>query len=506
MSACRPTTSLELLGAAAPSAGHRPWPRFEVDAGALGRPRRRLRRRPVRPAGAVGPRTPHGPRDGVRARDAGAWRSPHRRARRPISRSWRAVHPPAIRLERAIRDLWGLAAEGSPDPALARPRWPAPHQPAAATAAPYHFLPVEGEGLHQIPVGPVHAGIIEPGHFRFTANGETVVRLEQRLGYVHKGIERLLAAPTSRAAPGWLAGSRATAPWPMRLAFARAVEAATGIEPPPRGAMAAGDDGRAGADRQPPGRLRLRLQRRRLRADPRPLRHPARGGAAGRRRLLRPPPDDGPGRAGRRRRPISTAPRRRGCAGWSASCATRSPSSSVHYDGTPSLQDRTVGTGIVSARAGAPIRRPAAMSAAPRAGRSMPAATLPYAPYDDAGVRGAGARRGRRQCARLDPHAARSSRASLCSSSCWPACPAGRSRGAGRGRPRARAWRIVEAFRGDVLVWVRLDADGRIAALPPARPVLVPVAAAGGRDRGQHRRRLPALQQELQLLLRGLDL
>ena len=61
---------------------------------------------------------------------------------------------------------------------------------------PYAFLPAEGEGLHQIPVGPVHAGIIEPGHFRFTANGEHVVRLEQRLGYVHKGIESLMAGAT----------------------------------------------------------------------------------------------------------------------------------------------------------------------------------------------------------------------------------------------------------------------------------------------------------------------
>ncbi len=63
-------------------------------------------------------------------------------------------------------------------------------------AAPYAFLPAEGEGLHQIPVGPVHAGIIEPGHFRFTANGEHVVRLEQRLGYVHKGIEKLMVGAT----------------------------------------------------------------------------------------------------------------------------------------------------------------------------------------------------------------------------------------------------------------------------------------------------------------------
>ena len=72
---------------------------------------------------------------------------------------------------------------------------------------PYQFLPAEGEALHQIAVGPVHAGIIEPGHFRFTANGETVVRLEERLGYVHKGIEGLMAGcDVGRAAR--LAGAR----------------------------------------------------------------------------------------------------------------------------------------------------------------------------------------------------------------------------------------------------------------------------------------------------------
>jgi Ni,Fe-hydrogenase III large subunit len=55
----------------------------------------------------------------------------------------------------------------------------------------YAFVRVEGEGVHEIGVGPVHAGIIEPGHFRFSVVGEKVLRLEQRLGYVHKGIERL---------------------------------------------------------------------------------------------------------------------------------------------------------------------------------------------------------------------------------------------------------------------------------------------------------------------------
>ena len=98
----------------------------------------------------------------------------------------------------------------------------------------YAFLPVDGESLHQIPVGPVHAGIIEPGHFRFTANGETIVRLEERLGYVHKGIESLMARlPIDRAAmlAGRVSGDSTVA---YALAFARAIEAALGIEVPLR--------------------------------------------------------------------------------------------------------------------------------------------------------------------------------------------------------------------------------------------------------------------------------
>jgi Ni,Fe-hydrogenase III large subunit len=80
----------------------------------------------------------------------------------------------------------------------------------------------------------VHAGIIEPGHFRFTANGETVVRLEERLGYAHKGVEGLMAgADLMRAAKlaGRISGDSMVA---YAFAFARAVEAALGIEPPPR--------------------------------------------------------------------------------------------------------------------------------------------------------------------------------------------------------------------------------------------------------------------------------
>jgi Ni,Fe-hydrogenase III large subunit len=133
------------------------------------------------------------------------------------------LHAPAIRLERAMRELAGLQAEGAPD---TRP-WL--HHRGA-----YPFLPAEGESLHQIPVGPVHAGIIEPGHFRFTANGETVVRLEARLGYVHKGIDALMAgASVERAArlAGRVSGDSTVA---YALAFAQALEAALGMEIPPR--------------------------------------------------------------------------------------------------------------------------------------------------------------------------------------------------------------------------------------------------------------------------------
>jgi len=150
-------------------------------------------------------------------------------------------HAPAIRLERAVADLYGLDPVGGRDtrPWLDHGRWGVRHPLGAreaATGAPpaYPFLASEGESLHQIPVGPVHAGIIEPGHFRFTANGETVVRLEERLGYVHKGIEGLMAgAPLAQAAKlaGRTSGDSTVA---YALAFARAVEAAAGIEAPPR--------------------------------------------------------------------------------------------------------------------------------------------------------------------------------------------------------------------------------------------------------------------------------
>lgn len=152
-----------------------------------------------------------------------------------------AKHPPATRLERTIYDLFGLRGTGSVDQRswIDHGRWGVKQPLGAAITAnhspsPYQFSPVEGSGLHQVAVGPVHAGIIEPGHFRFTANGETVVRLEERLGYVHKGIEGLMrGAAITRGAQlaGRTSGDSTVA---YSLAFASAVEDACGVEPTAR--------------------------------------------------------------------------------------------------------------------------------------------------------------------------------------------------------------------------------------------------------------------------------
>jgi Ni,Fe-hydrogenase III large subunit len=157
--------------------------------------------------------------------------------------------PAANRPERHIQDLYGIAFSDHPDSRRwtrhrawkssqypLRKDFPVAGTPLAQTPPGdnYKFLFAHGIGVYEIPVGPVHAGIIEPGHFRFTANGETVVRLEQRLGYVHKGIEALMAgADLEKAArlAGRTSGDSTVA---YATAFARAVEAALEVNVPPR--------------------------------------------------------------------------------------------------------------------------------------------------------------------------------------------------------------------------------------------------------------------------------
>ncbi|HUG63523.1 MAG TPA: hydrogenase expression protein HypE, partial [Methylomirabilota bacterium] len=123
-------------------------------------------------------------------------------------------------------------------PWLDHGRWEIVHPLGAAEAQPgqppYPFLPVEGESLHQVPVGPVHAGIIEPGHFRFTAQGETVVRLEERLGYVHKGIDRLMAGATLAAGAELAGRTSGDSTVAYAFAYAQAAEAALEVAVPER--------------------------------------------------------------------------------------------------------------------------------------------------------------------------------------------------------------------------------------------------------------------------------
>jgi Ni,Fe-hydrogenase III large subunit/Ni,Fe-hydrogenase III component G len=139
--------------------------------------------------------------------------------------------PCATRMQRAMADLSGLHAEGAEDtrPWLDHGLWG-----SATLPAHYAFVRVEGDGVHEIAVGPVHAGIIEPGHFRFSVVGEKVLRLEEHLGYVHKGIEHrfteLAPLDASRLA-GRVSGDSTVA---YAWAYCMALESAWRCEVPPR--------------------------------------------------------------------------------------------------------------------------------------------------------------------------------------------------------------------------------------------------------------------------------
>jgi Ni,Fe-hydrogenase III large subunit/Ni,Fe-hydrogenase III component G len=153
---------------------------------------------------------------------------------------------PAGRFEREMRDLFGVELMGHPQPRplVLHQHWPQDWHPMRADAGPqppmdpdagsFPFAEVEGAGIYEIPVGPVHAGVIEPGHFRFWVVGETIVRMKARLWFVHKGIERLFEGRDLDFALGLsekISGDSAVG---HSLAFVQAVEEALGIEVTPR--------------------------------------------------------------------------------------------------------------------------------------------------------------------------------------------------------------------------------------------------------------------------------
>jgi len=379
-----------------------------------------------------------------------------------------ARHPPALRLERAIRDLFGLRPDGLPDnrPWLDHGRWGVrfpmaldPRGKARPAAPAYRFLAAEGESLHQIPVGPVHAGIIEPGHFRFTANGETLVRLEERLGYVHKGIEELLSGSTiDRAAKlaGRTSGDSTVA---YALAFARAVEHALGLEPPPRAhwlralmaelerlANHLGDIGAICNDaafalmHAHCGVLRERV----LRAADASFGH----------RMMRDCIVPGGVAVDLDRRGVDVL------IDMIGNIRQRFPALVELYDNTASLLDRTVATGVLKP---ALTRQYGAGGFVGRAsGRRFDARMSPgYAPYDRLDFEVPVLEQGDVN-ARIWIRVKEVEQSLSLVEQILERLPRGPLR---RDLPRGggEGMALVEGFRGDVLVWVRLGANGKIA-------------------------------------------
>ncbi|HEU5321673.1 MAG TPA: NADH-quinone oxidoreductase subunit C, partial [Methylomirabilota bacterium] len=154
----------------------------------------------------------------------------------------------ASRFEREIHDLFGLVPLEHPDlrRLAVHQFWPDGYHPLRRDVAartdfrddgrPFPFRRVEGEGIFEITVGPVHAGIIEPGHFRFSVEGETIVNLETRLGFVHKGTEKLFETLPLERTPALaerISGDTAVG---HALAYCQALEALAGCAVPARAA------------------------------------------------------------------------------------------------------------------------------------------------------------------------------------------------------------------------------------------------------------------------------
>ena len=388
-----------------------------------------------------------------------------------------AHHAPAIRLERAVRDLFGFEPQGLPDerPWLDHGKWtiamPLAKKRRLAREVHdtgYAFLPAEGEGLHEIPVGPVHAGIIEPGHFRFTANGETVVRLEERLGYVHKGTERLMAgAPLDHAAKliGRVSGDSTVA---YAYAFARAAETALGVSVPARAAYlralmaelerVANHLGDFGAICNDASFVALHAHCGILREEVLQAADLAFG-----HRLMRDCIVPGG---------VAVNLKKEGETRLYALLTTiseRFPGYVAIYDDTPSLQDRMVTTGIVAPEL---ARRFAPGGYVGRAsGRSFDARRdLSYRPYDelqfDVPLRKEGDVN-----ARVWVRVREIEQSLALIAQILDRLPGGAIKAAlPSANEECEAAATVEGFRGDIFVWLRLAADGTVIRCHPRDP------------------------------------
>jgi Ni,Fe-hydrogenase III large subunit len=377
------------------------------------------------------------------------------------------LHAPAQRLERAASDLFGLSPRDCPDPRpwLDHGCWGVRHPLGEATPVSdgsdaYVFLAAEGEGLHQIPVGPVHAGIIEPGHFRFTANGETVVRLEERLGYVHKGIEGLMAGAGLAAAARLAARTSGDSTVALSLAFARAAEDALETDAPPRAvwlralmaemerlANHLGDIGAVCNDAAFAimlahcGVLRERV----LRAADAAFGH----------RLMRDRIVPGG---------VTVDPDGKGVSAirsMAAEIRHRFPALVELYDNTASLQDRTVSTGLLEPEL---ARRFGAGGFVGRAsGRDFDTRrALPYPPYDELSFEVPSLEAGDVD-ARIWIRIREVEQSLSLIEQILDGLPDGSIFNAPPGLSAPReGLAIVEGFRGDILVWLRIGQDSQV--------------------------------------------
>ena len=161
----------------------------------------------------------------------------------PAFRSLAYLSFPAGRFEREMADLYGIRPIGHPKPRrlVRHAHWPEGWHPMRADAGPapefatsghFPFVPVEGPGVYEIPVGPVHAGLIEPGHFRFSVVGETVLRLKARLWFVHRGLEKLFEGRFATGAVDLAERVSGDTSAAHALAHSLAIEDALGIELP----------------------------------------------------------------------------------------------------------------------------------------------------------------------------------------------------------------------------------------------------------------------------------
>ena len=150
---------------------------------------------------------------------------------------------PASRFEREMADLYGIRPVGHPRPRrlVRHAHWPEGWHPMRTDASPapqfeptgrFPFVTVEGTGVYEIPVGPVHAGLIEPGHFRFSVVGETVLRLKARLWFLHRGMERLFEGQNATGAAQLAERVSGDTSVAHALAHSLAVEDALGVDVP----------------------------------------------------------------------------------------------------------------------------------------------------------------------------------------------------------------------------------------------------------------------------------